>query len=97
MKDLKLSNRKIEFAGQFDKQLQEAPDDIKGTFREVLTFFMADPTHPALRNHALTGKFAGYRSIDVTDDWRAVFREERVRERMVVKFYRLGTHTQLYG
>jgi addiction module RelE/StbE family toxin len=41
----------------------------------------------------LTGKYAGFRSIDVTEDWRALYREEKER----IMFADLGTHEELYG
>ena len=47
----------------------------------------------SLRNHPLKDKFAGVRSIDVTGDWRALYR--KMRERII--FVELGTHDQLYG
>ena len=84
---------RIEFAPLFTKQRKAAPLEIKQAFRDALDLFSEDPTHPALRNHALTGKYAGFRSIDVTDDWRALYREEPER----ILFMELGTHPQLYG
>jgi mRNA-degrading endonuclease YafQ of YafQ-DinJ toxin-antitoxin module len=41
----------------------------------------------------LTGKYAGFCSIDVTEDWRALYREEKER----IMFADLGTHEELYG
>jgi addiction module RelE/StbE family toxin len=41
----------------------------------------------------LKDKYAGFRSIDVPDDWRALYRKERER----IIFVELGTHDQLYG
>lgn len=64
---------------------------------DTLEFFAVDPNHPGLHNHALSGKYAGYRSINVTDDWRAIFREERSGEATVVKFSQIGTHKELYS
>jgi len=58
----------ITFLDPFDKQLKNAPDEIQEAFLETLALFLVDPDHPSLKNHALREKFAGYRSIDVTDD-----------------------------
>jgi addiction module RelE/StbE family toxin len=68
------------------------PTEIKIAFREALDLFAENPTHPALRNHPLTGKYAGFQSIDVAEDWRALYREEPE----LIKFVALGTHEQLY-
>lgn len=66
---------------------------IDFTNREALELFLEDHDHIALRNHTLTGKHAGIRSVDVTDDWRALYREEPER----IIFVELGTHDELYG
>jgi addiction module RelE/StbE family toxin len=86
-------NKRIEFSPIFDKQIARAPAEIKLAFHEVYYLFSENPTHPALRNHLLTGKYAGFRSIDVTEDWRALYREEPER----LLFMELGTHEALYG
>lgn len=93
---LKMRNIKsirIDFTNLFNKQRKEAPLEIKVAFREALELFLEDRNHIILRNHSLTGKYAGIRSIDVTDDWRALYREEQER----IVFVELGTHDKLYG
>jgi addiction module RelE/StbE family toxin len=84
---------RVEFSPIFNKKRKAAPLEIKQVFREVLDLFAENPNHPALRNHTLTGKYAGFRSIDVTDDWRALYRTENER----IIFVDLGTHGELYG
>jgi mRNA-degrading endonuclease YafQ of YafQ-DinJ toxin-antitoxin module len=37
--------------------------------------------------------YAGFRSIDVAEDWRALYRREPER----IIFVEIGTHEQLYG
>jgi addiction module RelE/StbE family toxin len=91
------SNLRIDFSHLFNQQRNVAPLPIKIAFREALELFLADPFHPALRNHALQEKFSGYRSIDVTSDWRAIYRETRTGEVTVIVFVLLGTHEKLYG
>jgi addiction module RelE/StbE family toxin len=89
----KKHNKLIEFSPVFKKLIARAPAEIKLAFREAYGLFAENPTHPTLRNHPLSGKYAGFRSIDVTDDWRAVYREKPGR----IKFVAIGTHPQLYG
>ena len=50
-----------------------------------------------LNNHALTGKFQGRRSINITGDWRAIF-SIRVNFESESEYYfeLVGTHSQLY-
>lgn len=91
------SNLVIEYTTLFNKQRKAAPLEIKIAFREVLELFLDDSTHPYLRNHVLRDKFAGHRSIDVTDDWRALFKIKKSKTKTVITFHILGTHIQLYG
>src|SRR3954465_9071875 len=87
----------ITFLDPFDKQLKNAPAEKQNAFVDTLELFLEDPHHPQLRNHELREKCAGLRSIDVTGDWRAVFKEIQSGKQKVVKFYVIGTHKQLYG
>src|SRR5712691_2219256 len=72
-------NKRIEYSPVFIKLITNAPTEIKIAFREARELFAENPNHPALRNHPLTGKYTGFRSIDVTDDWRALYRTEAER------------------
>ena len=95
---LKMKNDpRIEFTPFFDKQRKAAPLEIKEAFLETLALFPAHPDHPTLRNHPLKEKFAGLRSIDVTEDWQAVFKETYAGERKLITFHMIGTHHELYG
>jgi len=89
----KKHKKRIEFSPVFNKLIASAPAEIRRAFREAYGLFAENPNHPALRNHLLTGKYAGFRSIDVTEDWRAIYREKPE----LIKFVALGTHARLYG
>lgn len=56
----------IEYTTLFNKQLREAPLEIKILFRAVRELFIDNPNHPQLRNHALRENYSGFRSIDVS-------------------------------
>ncbi len=88
----KVKSIRVDFTNLFNKQRKEAPLEIKIAFREALDLFLENPNHEALRNHIVTGKYAGIHSIEVTDDWRALYREESGR----IIFVALGTHEELY-
>lgn len=94
MKDT--SNILIKYTDLFNKQRKSAPFEIKLAFREALELFLEDNDHPNLRNHTLREKFAGFRSIDITEDWRALFRIKKNKYQIVITFNLLGTHKQLY-
>src|SRR3954463_12182464 len=68
---------RIEFAPLFNKQRTAAPIEIKQALRETLELFLENPMHEALRNHWLTEEYAGTWSIDVTADWRALYRKDQ--------------------
>lgn len=86
----------VEYTTLFNKQLKQAPIEIKISFREVRELFFDNPNHSDLRNHALREKYAGFRSIDVTDDWRALFKIRKSKLKTTITFHILGTHSQLY-
>ena len=87
----------VRFTKKFSKQYDKADRKIKRLFDKKLGWFLLNPFHPQLNNHQLTGKLSGYRSINITGDWRAVYFEytDEVRGKVIV-FEILGTHNQLY-
>lgn len=84
----------VKYKHEFTKRIAKAPVKIRTTFAERGRIFVETPFHPLLNNHRLTGKYAGCRSIDITGDWRAIFREFNNYE--LVIFETIGTHSQLY-
>ena len=87
--------RNIKFSRRFVKQLNKAPLKIKRKFEDRLGLFFEDPYHPQLHNHLLVGKFAQFRSISISGDWRALYRVLEGDEEIYFFDY-LGTHSQLY-
>lgn len=82
----------IRFSQRFSKQYEKAPRDIKSAFNEMLEIFIEAPYHTSLNNHSLTKEYAGYMSLNVTNDWRALYKESKD----TVIFDIIGTHDQLY-
>lgn len=91
------STLRVKYTTLFDKQRKAAPLEIKIAFKETRELFLDNPNHPHLRNHALREQFAGYRSINVTSDWRALFKVKESKTQIVITFHILGTHEQLYS
>ena len=89
---MKKAVKRIDYSKSFDKQLKKAPIKIKIAFRKRLKLFLLNSSSPQLRNHALVGRYLGLRSINVTGDWRAIYKEGKE----VTIFLFLGTHSQLY-
>ena len=67
---------------------------IKDQTDARVLLFTKEPFHPLLDNHPLHGEFKGYRSINITGDYRAVYEP---LEGDVALFKMLGTHSELYG
>ena len=86
--------RRVDFSKRFEKDLKKSPKKIQIAFRSRLEIYLTDRFNPVLNNHTLTGKFEGHRSINVTGDWRAIFRELDGGE--IVYFDLLETHSRLY-
>lgn len=87
---------RIDYTKLFDKNLKKSPLEIKIAFRKKLALFLLDPYIPQLNNHALTGSYKGYRSINITGDWRALYSQRRDGDISIILFEILGTHAQLY-
>ena len=88
----------INYGRKFSKQYDKADLKIKKAFKNRLKIFKDDSHNPLLNNHALTGEYSGYRSINTTGNWRAIFSESKDEEgEKVVTFEVLGTHSELYG
>ncbi len=87
---------RVRYNKKFVKQYEKADANIKKIFGERLKLFLKVPHSPQLRNHPLSGKLLGYRSINITGDWRALFSEVKDAEGSIMVFEMIGTHSQLY-
>lgn len=83
----------IDTTKTFDKQYSKLNDKVKTAFKNQLMIFKSNPFDARLRNHALKGKYLGYRSIDITGDIRALY---TVRGDTIIIFGFIGSHSQLY-
>ena len=84
---------KLEYSRSFIKQMKKAPKNIQKAVRGRLGIFVSDKFHPLLNKHALQGNYRSFRSINISGDWRAVYRETDMG---TAYFEALGTHSQLY-
>jgi addiction module RelE/StbE family toxin len=84
----------IKRTSKFKTQYQKLPPKFQQQFDDRLHLFVVDQTDPRLRVHALKAKYAGYWSMDVNGDLRALFRRDGDE---IIIFGFIGTHSQLYG
>lgn len=86
----------VKFKKSFDKSYNKLDFKIKLKFKEKLKNFYQNPTDEILNNHALTWDYKWYRSINITWDFRAIFREYPDWTYEFVEFIDIWTHSQLY-
>ncbi len=84
----------IQRTSKFKKQYTKLPSKIQLQFDSRLILFIEDPTNQLLHLHPLKGNYAGYWSINVNADFRALFLK---KGDSIVLFALIGTHSQLYG
>lgn len=83
----------IQTTKSFNKQYSKLSNKVKLQFKRRIKLFRANPFDVTLRNHALKGRYLGYRSIDVNGDVRALY---TVKSDIIIIFGFIGTHSQIY-
>lgn len=86
----------VRYSRGFEKELRKSPIKVIKAFKKRRELFLINPTHPQLHNHALSGKYKGMKSINVTGDWRAFYVEHKHNNKPVIEFVAIGTHSQLF-
>jgi len=84
----------IELHRNFIKQYRKLPIKIQEKFKERRNLFLIDPFHQLLNNHALSGKYDRYRSINIHSDIRVIF---FIKSDGTIVFIAIGSHSELYG
>ena len=85
----------IRYSKRFQKQFHSRlSSKMRRQFGQRLELFLADPRHPQLNTHSLSGKYSGCWSMNVSGDIRAIF--EYQDGRVAILFLVIGTHAQLY-
>jgi addiction module RelE/StbE family toxin len=82
----------IDFTKSFVKQFKKLKETQKQHFYVRLELFKKNPHDRVLRDHALIGRYTGYRSIDIGNNLRALYYAEGDR---IVIFAFIGSHSQL--
>lgn len=79
---------------QFSKKAKKLPIQLKRALAERLHLFIADPFYTLLCNHALQGSKRGYRSINITGDYRLIYEQYDAE---IIRLIDIDTHSNLYG
>lgn len=85
---------KIVLHREFKKSFKRLPDRLRIKTLDVIQLFAANPHEPTLKNHALSGRMQGLRSLSVTGDCRIIF--EARESYILVILLDIGTHEQVY-
>lgn len=81
----------------FIRALKKTDIRIRKSFKEKIVIFAKNSYDPNLNNHKLKQKYEGYRSIDITADYRAIYEEIDEDDERIAYFFLIGTHEQLYN
>lgn len=87
----------IKYTNDFLRHLKKQKVIIRKSFKIAIEEFSKNPNSLQLNNHKLKRKWEGFRSINITEDWRAIYKEvKRADYESTVYFVAIGTHDQLY-
>lgn len=87
----------VQYSPAFLEKVKKLNVLVYKSLRMQILVFSRNPYDPVLRNHALRGEWQGYRSIKITADWRALYKEIKSGDEIIAYFSYCGTHKQLYG
>ena len=84
----------VTYTKNFKKSLKKKDKFIQEKTRKRIRLFREDPFNVLLDNHKLHGEYEGYRSINISGNFRAVFKDLNKDQ---IVFSDIGTHPELYG
>lgn len=82
------------FHKNFDKKYRKLSKKLQLQTKERIFLFSEGSSDPQLHNHPLRGEYAGYFSINITGDYRAIYLPVNNE---TVKFIDVDTHAKLYN
>ena len=75
---------RVVYDPDFYYKLKKLDVHIRKSFKEKILLFTKNPSDPELKNHPLKREYEGYKSINITANWRAVYKETKINEEMYV-------------
>lgn len=85
---------RIHYSSRFRTQYRKLTKKVRLKAQDRVRIFLQNEFDPLLGNHPLQGKYAGYRSIDITGDFRLIY--ERYQDNSL-NFVAIGSHAELFG
>lgn len=86
----------IRYTDNFLKKLKKSDVRIRKAFKDRIVIFTKNPNDPVLDNHPLQREYQGHNSIDITADYRAIYKEVILEDDTYAYFTSFGTHEELY-
>jgi addiction module RelE/StbE family toxin len=77
------------YSPRFVKQFKKLPSPIQRLTLKKLKVFEANPFHPNLKTHKLTGKLKPYFSFSINYSYRIIFEIESPKQ---INILLIGTH-----
>lgn len=87
---------RIQYDPDFIEELKKLNIRIRKSFKKRIKIFEKNSFDPQLNNHFLRHPYKGLRSIEITNDYRAIYEEIKIEDNLVAYFLFIGTHGQLY-
>jgi len=81
------------WSAEFEKRYKKLPKKIQDSVKRRFALFSQDEFEVSLNNHKLSGEFSAYRSINITGDYRAIYKKI---DPEAIYWIAIGTHSQLY-
>lgn len=86
----------VKFTNDFFLQYNKADVRIRNKADDCLRIFKRNPNDSQLKNHKLRREWIGNSSINITSDWRAIYKEIELTDGVIAYLVAIGTHKQLY-
>lgn len=86
----------VKYSPAFFDKLKKVDVRIRKSVKENILLFSKNPQDPQLNNHPLKREYHGFRSIDITADYRAIYKEIREGKKVIAYFVTIGIHKELY-
>ncbi len=79
---------------RFVKEFRKLAPSVQTSFQKRRDIFLENEKSAVLHVHGLAGKYAGYKSFNVTADIRVIYKEI---DEDIFLFVTIGTHSELYS
>lgn len=88
---------KFQLSTTFREKYKNQNIRIRKAVDNALVTFYKNPSDSSLNNHPLKRNLSGFRSINITADYRAIYEELKEKDGSVFAYFaNFGTHKELF-